>query len=47
MTGAGDRDDVIFTGAGTTAAVELLVHLLDLENVVSDDAMKSSPTFLY
>ncbi|KJH42943.1 hypothetical protein DICVIV_11071 [Dictyocaulus viviparus] len=34
MTGAGDRDSVIFTGSGSTAAVELLIHLMQLENLV-------------
>ncbi|VDM81383.1 unnamed protein product, partial [Strongylus vulgaris] len=33
MTGAGDGDSVIFTGAGTTAAVELLIHLMQPENL--------------
>ncbi|RCN49560.1 aminotransferase, class V [Ancylostoma caninum] len=34
MTGAGDGDSVIFTGAGSTAAVELLVHLMQPESLV-------------
>ncbi|CAJ0598509.1 unnamed protein product [Cylicocyclus nassatus] len=34
MTGAGDGDSVIFTGAGTTAAVELLIHLMQPEKLV-------------
>ncbi|KAL6725558.1 hypothetical protein Aduo_007601 [Ancylostoma duodenale] len=34
MTGAGDGDSVIFTGAGSTAAVELLVHLMQPEKLV-------------
>uniref|UniRef100_A0A1I7XH01 Aminotran_5 domain-containing protein n=1 Tax=Heterorhabditis bacteriophora TaxID=37862 RepID=A0A1I7XH01_HETBA len=33
MTGAGDADSVIFTGSGSTAAVELLIHLLQAENL--------------
>lgn len=32
MTGAGDNDDVIFCGSGSTAAVELLLHMMDLGN---------------
>lgn len=28
MTGCGDQDSVIFTGSGSTCAVELLVHLM-------------------
>ncbi|CAB3401688.1 unnamed protein product [Caenorhabditis bovis] len=31
LTGAGDLDDVIFTGSGSTAAVELLLHLMNIE----------------
>ncbi|KHJ89661.1 aminotransferase, class V [Oesophagostomum dentatum] len=34
MTGAGDGDDVIFTGAGSTAAIELLIHLMKPEKLV-------------
>ncbi|KAJ1370590.1 hypothetical protein KIN20_032351 [Parelaphostrongylus tenuis] len=34
MTGAGDGDDVIFTGSGSTAAVELLIHLMQPEKLV-------------
>ncbi|KAE9416653.1 hypothetical protein Angca_006790, partial [Angiostrongylus cantonensis] len=34
MTGAGDGDNVIFTGSGTTAAVELLIHLMQPERLV-------------
>lgn len=34
MTGAGDGDSVIFTGTGSTAAVELLVHLMQPEKLV-------------
>ncbi|CAJ0599127.1 unnamed protein product [Cylicocyclus nassatus] len=34
MTGAGDGDSVIFTGTGTTAAVELLIHLMQPEKLV-------------
>lgn len=30
MIGAGDNDDVIFCGSGSTAAVELLLHLMNL-----------------
>ncbi|ULU01560.1 hypothetical protein L3Y34_001709 [Caenorhabditis briggsae] len=31
MSGCGDQDSVIFTGSGSTCAVELLVHLLQSE----------------
>ncbi|CAI4231263.1 unnamed protein product [Auanema sp. JU1783] len=34
VTGAGDGDEVIFVGSGTTAAVDLLVHLIDTTNLV-------------
>ncbi|KAK6745507.1 hypothetical protein RB195_011932 [Necator americanus] len=34
MTGAGDEDVVIFTGTGSTAAVELLTHLMQPENLI-------------
>ncbi|KAK6043501.1 hypothetical protein COOONC_18994 [Cooperia oncophora] len=34
MTGAGDGDSVMFVGSGSTAAVELLVHLMQPENLV-------------
>ncbi|CAI5445360.1 unnamed protein product [Caenorhabditis angaria] len=33
MTGAGDLDDIIFTGNGATSAVELLIHLMNIENI--------------
>ncbi|KAK5982974.1 tRNA 2-thiocytidine biosynthesis protein ttcA [Trichostrongylus colubriformis] len=34
MTGAGDGDSVIFVGSGSTAAVELLIHLMQPQNLV-------------
>ncbi|VDO69987.1 unnamed protein product [Heligmosomoides polygyrus] len=34
MTGAGDGDNVLFVGSGSTAAVELLLHLMQPKNLV-------------
>lgn len=34
MTGAGDGDSVLFVGSGSTAAVELLIHLMQPEKLV-------------
>ncbi|VDO20255.1 unnamed protein product [Haemonchus placei] len=34
MTGAGDGDNVLFVGSGSTAAVELLIHLMQPEKLV-------------
>ncbi|WKY02822.1 hypothetical protein Q1695_016255 [Nippostrongylus brasiliensis] len=34
MTGAGDGDSVLFVGSGSTAAVELLIHLMKPKNLV-------------
>ncbi|VDL77977.1 unnamed protein product [Nippostrongylus brasiliensis] len=34
MTGAGDGDSVLFVGSGSTAAVELLIHLMQPKNLV-------------